>query len=506
MGNISVKRKMYLLMSIMVVSAIVFTQSGCLRSDTSRYKDAPEVTGDGSGGVIVVWSDEKDVHIQKIDSHGKCFWGDEGRQTYTYSKYPVSPLVVEDNNGGVILAWTDENPNSGGMPQWGVYAQRLNVQGNAVWPEGGISISAGPFDVNRGHVEMINESLIALVNDGDGGSILLWYNEQKTSDSWKTTVHAQRINADGDFIWGEQGIQVCGTSPDPRWAKLVSDGSGGAIVLWEDSRRDDYDIYAQRISYNGDLMWSNDGIPLADFEGAQIQPEIISSGADSFIVAWLDCGGSQYNIGQNQIVVQKINLYGKKLWAKEGIKLSSTSFSLGNQTGPHLSNDGSGGCIVVWHDDRDRLNRDVYAQRLDYQGNRLWGNDGMLIWNRAGVEASSLRAGSYEIKIARDNNSDVIIVWQVNPEAIAVNGFKGGQIFAQKLSITGEFLWGEDGLKVYNNPSLRSQGYSSVVSDGMGGIIISSRVGKKNVPNLVYAQRIDSNGRRLWGEGGIRID
>jgi len=37
-----------------------------------------------------------------------------------------------------------------------------------------------------------------------------------------------------------------------QWCpQLVSDGAGGAIITWDDLRSENYDIYAQRVDYNG---------------------------------------------------------------------------------------------------------------------------------------------------------------------------------------------------------------------------------------------------------------
>jgi len=123
----------------------------------------------------------------------------------------------------------------------------------------------------------------------------------------------------------------------------------------------------------------------------------------------------------------------------------------------------------------------------------------------------SLTTASYSDEFFRslfvkvEESEELMVVWQVNPEAPAVRGFRGGQIYAQRLSPTGEQLWPE-AIRVYENPSLKSQAYSSVVSDGIGGVIITSKVGKGRWPDLVYAQRIDSDGNHLWGEEGIRIN
>jgi len=493
-----------LFLTVVTAAALIVTLmlSGCLGGSAPRPV-APEIAADGSGGAIIVWPAQKGAYAQRVDSQGDCLWGSEGRQIYSYSKHPIGPLAAGDDNGGAILAWTDEYPTSEDIPRWGVYAQRLDSQGNTVWPEGGISVTAGPFDVNHGQVEMINESLIDLINDGASGAILLWYNELKTDDSWKTTVHAQRVSADGDCLWGEQGIQICDTSPDPRWAKLISDGSGGAIIVWEDNRGPDTDIYAQRITSDGSMFWPDTGVPVASASNAQLGPQIISDGMGNFIVVWVQSPGTSYYVGDTDIYTQKINSNGEPLWTNgKGVPVCTAASS---QEHPQVASEGSGGCIVVWHDTRNRPNRDGYAPRMNSEWKILWETDGVLVGEIPRVDKSSVEAGSYDVQVTGDSAGGAMVVWQVNPTSTTTGAFKGGQIYAQRLSPTGELLWPE-AIRVYENPSLKSQAYSSVVSDGMGGVIITSKVGKGRWPDLVYTQRIDPGGNKLWGAEGIRLD
>ncbi len=493
-----------LFLTAVTAAALIVTLmlSGCLGGSAPRPV-APEIAADGSGGASIVWPVQKGARIQRVDSQGNCLWGSEGRQIYSYSKYPIGPLAAGDDNGGAILAWTDEYPTSEDIPRWGVYAQRLDSQGNAAWPEGGISVTSGLFDVNHGQVEMINESLIELINDGAGGAILLWYNELKTDNSWQTTVHAQRVSPDGNCLWGEQGVQVCATSPDPRWAKAVNDGSGGAVIFWEDNRGPDTDIYAQRISSNGRLLWPDTGIPVASASNAQLGPQIIDDGMGNFIVVWVQSPGASYMVGDTDIYAQKINTEGKSLWTDgKGVPVCTAA---GSQGHPQVASDGSGGCIVVWHDTRNRPNRDAYTQRLSSEGKILWETDGVLVGEIPGVDKSSVEAGSYDVQIAGDSAGGAMVVWQVNPTSATTGAFKGGKIYAQKLSSAGERLWPE-AARVYENPALKTQGYSSVVSDGKGGIIITSKVGKGDWPDLIYTQRIDPSGNKLWGGEGIRLN
>jgi hypothetical protein len=483
-----------------LIATILLT--GCFGGSAPR-PIAPEITADGSGGAIIVWSAEKGARVQRVDTQGNCLWGSEGRQIYSYSKHPVGPLAAGDDNGGAIIAWTDKYPTSKDIPRWGVHAQRLDSQGNAAWPEGGIFVTAGPFDVNHGQLEMITESLIELINDGAGGAILLWYNELQIDNSWQTTVHAQRINADGGCLWGEQGIQLCDTSPDPRWAKLISDDSGGAVVVWEDNRGPDTDIYAQRVSSAGRLLWPDTGIPVANASNAQLSPQIISDGLGSFILVWVQSPGTSYHVGDADIYAQKINANGDFLWADgKGVPVCTGA---GSQEHPQVASDGSGGCIVVWHDTRNRPNRDAYAQRVSSEGKILWETDGVLVGEIPGVDKSSVEAGSYDVQVAGDGAGSAIVVWQVAPTSATTGAFTDAQIYAQRLGPDGERVWAEV-TRVYDNPSLKSQAYSGIVSDDAGGVIIGSTVGKGQWPDLVYAQRVAPDGNRLWVDAGIRLN
>jgi len=79
-------------------------------------------------------------------------------------------------------------------------------------------------------------------------------------------------------------------------------------------------------------------------------------------------------------------------------------------------------------------------------------------------------------------------------------------VYAQRLSPNGQRLWEIE--EVYPDPRFRSQGYSSVISDEQGGVIIGSRVGESSSiskTDSVYAQRISSDGKHVWGEGGLEI-
>lgn len=52
---------------------------------------------------------------------------------------------------------------------------------------------------------------------------------------------------------------------------------------------------------------------------------------------------------------------------------------LGNQQDMQMVSDKSGGAILTWTDTRNAATKDIYAQRIDANGNLLWNTDGIAI-------------------------------------------------------------------------------------------------------------------------------
>ncbi|MBA7710044.1 hypothetical protein ES703_118972 [subsurface metagenome] len=172
------------------------------------------------------------------------------------------------------------------------------------------------------------------------------------------------------------------------------------------------------------------------------------------------------------------------------------------QSHPQMAADGTGGVIVTWHDRRRIMNREIFAQRVSAAGEMLWDENGVWLWNIP-EDYFGTTSGILDSAIIADGDGGAIIVWTGYSAPV---GNKNSAIYAQRLSPDGQRLWSDE--KVYSNPSFQSQGYSSIISDGQGGIIIGSRVGKSSSiskTDSVYAQKIDSEGNRLWGEGGLEI-
>ena len=80
------------------------------------------------------------------------------------------------------------------------------------------------------------------------------------------------------------------------------------------------------------------------------------------------------------------------MWNPNGVIICKES---NNQQNPIIVEDGSGGAIIAWTDERSEIgNKDIYAQRVDSSGVTQWGIDGLPICTADSTQDTPLIAGS----------------------------------------------------------------------------------------------------------------
>jgi len=143
-------------------------------------------------------------------------------------------------------------------------------------------------------------------------------------------------------------------------ARMVPDGAGGAIIVWSDVRNGNEDIYAQRVDAAGVVQWAPNGVPLCLAAFNQSFPAVVSDGAGGAIVTWQDFrSGLTYDL-----YARRVTAAGAVQWLGNGVVISTSS---GNQTMPAMTEDGAGGAIIAWQDDR-LGNSDILTQRVNGSG------------------------------------------------------------------------------------------------------------------------------------------
>ena len=280
-------------------------------------------------------------------------------------------------------------------------------------------------------------------------------------------AHAQDVN-NGGGACVESGTQVA--------SRIAPDGQGGVFVTWQDTRRGEYDIYAQHLDSKGGPLWPYNGIAISKAPSTQQTPSIIPDGQGGAIIAWED-----YRSGQADVYAQRVSSTGAYLWTFNGVAVSA---AVGYQTIPALTTDGSGGCIVTWQDARAG-NIDIYVQRITGAGTPYWTLDGVGIC----VQGASQSLPT----IVSDNAAGAIILWQ-DPRSTQ-------DIYAQRVNSGGIVQWTANGLPVC--AAILDQTFPVAISDGAGGVIAAWQ--DQRAGASIHAQRLNSLGVALWATDGVAL-
>lgn len=200
-----------------------------------------------------------------------------------------------------------------------------------------------------------------IVADGFGGAIVAWDDGRVQFD--EADIYAQRVSADGTSLWMSNGTAICKLGRSQYSPAIASDGSGGAIIAWLDTRDTTYgNVYIQRISAAGQLLWAQDGVPVCTVPGTKVYLAAVSDGAGGAIVTWTDNRSGAYS---SDIYAQRFSGEGVALWTNNGIPISTAdSF----QFHPAIVTDDAGGAIIAWDDQRLSQNADIYVQRVFVDG------------------------------------------------------------------------------------------------------------------------------------------
>ncbi len=375
--------------------------------------------------------------------------------------------ISSDTKGGAILAWEDKRNGTSDD----VYAQRINSAGINKWLLNGVAVCTITSEQNS----------ISSVEDGNGGVIITW-DDYRNGDA---DIYAQKLDSNGVAQWTPNGVAVCSKSLAQTGTKLVSDGSGGAIIVWQDSIAGATDIYAQRVSSTGTIMWASLGIPVCTSPLKQIRPRIQPDNAGGAFIVWQDKrNGLDYDI-----YAQRINSSGNLLWTANGIVVCN---SINTQSYPKLRGDGAGGIIIAWQDKRNGLDADIYAQRVDPTGTIVWQINGLPVCVAADNQ------GELDITNGGLTNG-VIICWTDHRSLISNNS----DIYIQKLDLSGSPQWPLDGLALTS--SFLDQKNSNVVGDGSGGAIVVWQDSVAGNQWDIKTQKVNTSGVQQWGLNGISI-
>jgi hypothetical protein len=432
-------------------------------SSSVDNQSGPSVSLDSGGNFLVVWHDyrngDPDIYAQRYSSNGAKQDANFRVNDDSGSSFQLHPAVSGDISGNVLVVWEDErNLDSD------IYAQRYS--------------SGAKQDANF----MVNDDsgssyqyYPAIAVDGGGNFVVVWMDARNGNSD----LYGQRYISSGEAQGVNFLVNDASGTDEPVYPVIAVDAGGNFVVVWEDYRNGNSDIYAQRYNSSGVKQGANFRVNDASGEGWQSDPAVAVDGGGNFVVVWKD-----YRNESGNIYAQRYNSSG--IAQGNNFQVNDISGNVYGWSGPSVALDISGNFVVVWEGDSD-----IYGQCYNSSGVKQASN--------FRVNDDSGSSGQDCPAIAVDAGGNFVVVWR--------DSRKGKSdvydIYGQRYMSSGAKQ--DANFRVNDDSSSSWQWYPAIAADRSGNIVVVWEDHRNGDPDI-YAQLFDSQGQRIGSNYRVNND
>ena len=314
--------------------------------------------------------------------------------------------------------------------------------------------------------------------DQDDHAILCF---QDIRNGGNNNIYAYRISPDGEFVWGADGLELSNSTAFDVSPKVVVTNAGNVVVAWQS----DEVIIRQKIAPDGTLLWGANGITMSG-SNTYSWPQLLPVGEDDVIMKFFEDSGPSWSPTRH-VFAQRYDEDGNSVWTADAVVSDAGGISAWTQIFPFI-NDGNDGFYIAWHDDRDNNSlASIYVQHV--------GPDGQVLLTDNGEEASTMpNRNHFDAELALPPGSDNIFVFW--------NEMDGDQnnrgIYGQKISSSGDRLWTGNGKVFIEISPVNVFPFATRNSDT--DMIVVYEEFSNALNSVIKAMRIDADGNYVWTE------
>lgn len=358
---------------------------------------------------------------------------------------------------------------------YNVRLQRFDAQGNRLWAENGLLISA--------HPSMTWLTDWDMTVDHENFAILTWQDIRQGGDN--NTV-AYRISPEGEFAWGPNGIMLSNSSNFDVSPKVVVTSANNAVFAWQSENV----VILQKINPEGAKLWGEWGITLSG-PNSYSWPQLLPVGEDEVILKIFDDSGPVW-APTRHILAQRYDALGQPVWNNFTVVYNLGAIQAWYQIIPFV-NDGNDGFYMAWHDfSQSGTTASSWMHHIDGNGQILLPANGVLLSSRNSYN-------QFYPQLARpEGSSDVFVYWN------EVNGDQNQWgIYGQKVNAQGQLLWGDQGKVIFpvTGQALLPQ-FAMPVNDQV--ILVYEHYFNASQTSL-RATRLDKDGNFAWDPNEVLI-
>ena len=335
-----------------------------------------DMIADSQGNAVLVFGDARDgsdfdIHAYKVGPDGAMIWGADGVTLSINDDFEAAPRVAEASDGDLVFVW-GRDPDVG---FGGVMMQRLAPDGTALLTPGGTQVvtSAGE---TPGFCDVAASS---------GGSVIVSWLRDISGLYTLKHLRAERFDAAGLSLWGGYVDVYSGASlPIGYHPSIQSDGAGGALFVWHRSLSNLFNSYAQHLDADGNELFGAQGVTVSTLGGMfHIDPTLsfVPATGETFVF-WNERNTNQSAWG---LSAQKFDAAGARQWGTSGLSLMPVDST--NKTSIRSLPAADGAMVFLieetagWGSDR------IIGMRVDGSGNQVWPGSPIEIASTLSVKA-----------------------------------------------------------------------------------------------------------------------
>ena len=360
--------------------------------------------------------------------------------------------------GDTYVQWEGFGTNG-----WSPTLQRLNFEGVPQWGADGIHIGAYEFS-------SYSEG-VAMVSTADGGVVSCFAD-------YEGYTYAVKINPDGTFAWGEEGLRLFDGQGFSR-TEIAAGEEGGCWALGSDYER----LFLQFVADDGTM---GPTVTISSNSGMKCMFGQLTISKDNNVFVTYE------QVGNGFYAEKTVHVVG---YTTDGAQIAPDELLMSSQTFQstyihHAVADGvGGGYVYIWHPGIGQA-FNTYVFHFDELGNST-------ISDLNGISVHPTDPSNYYLDAYATSDPvshDLIIVYGQTDAATQSQS----SVYMNRITPTGEILWG-DGINVAGNVGVNySDLFVDAFEDG-SGFMVSYTVNMSGLSS-VFAIGYDMQGDQLWAK------
>ncbi|PKP17819.1 MAG: hypothetical protein CVU06_12760, partial [Bacteroidetes bacterium HGW-Bacteroidetes-22] len=338
--------------------------------------------------------------------------------------------------------------------------------------------------VNNVICNLAGEQAIPKVAVCPNGDIYVGY---FSSESGNYNVRLQRLDGLGNILWTSGGILIS-NNPQETWLTdwdMTADPANHAILVFNDIRNGNTNVYAYRIAPDGSFVWGANGVALSNNSSFNAAAKVIATNAGNIVAAWMS---------DEVIIMQKINPAGVVQWGPAGITISATN----SLTWPQMMPVGTDEFFMKYYDDSGAgwsPTRHVYAQKYNSSGTGIWSTPAV-ISNAGGISAQT-----QILPFISDNNGGFYMAWDDDRD----NNLLANS-WVQHINASGQAVFQANGVAVSTEGTMNHWYPELGLPTGSQEVYVFWNEINGNQDQWgIMAQKFSATGLRLWTDNGMTL-